>query len=783
MPKNEIKSRLVLEGEAKFRKEMKDAADAIKVLNSEEKLAEAQFKATGDAQEYAQKKAEILRKKIAEQEKAVEAARKAMQELAEKGVGQNSQKMQDWQKKLNTAQTNLLNMQTQLRDTENGLAEQANAFQEAGAAASTYEARISSAARGVTFENAIAAIDRWTGHIEKMFSAVKRAAVYAWTLEADAGKWADELSTAAKVAELDPETYQSWQYASRFIDVEVDDIVKARNRLAKDLGSSSEEMAKNFNSMAIRTRESNGDVRDATEVLWETIDALGKIPNATERAIVAEKLLGKSWSELNPLIEAGSQAYLDMAEEARRNGAIVSAQNIEALAEFDDKRQQLEAHAQATKNTALSALADGFGAVAEAADSALTRIDKWLESDSGKAVMERLSEAIAGFVDSLSEETFESIVNAAAAAVEWLSNGLEWIAENGETVKNICLGIGAAWAGLKISKEVLNFLQLMSVINWTNAAKAFGASGTAASAGAGAKEIVGNGAGTGVATGWKILGAAANVTMVPMGAINNAIEKLEKEAMEAMAPIPMTPEDIEKYFGMGEESGEAYKRGFESAIVGEMGNLLDIYKADPGELIRMVDDIVKAAKEQGLKEIQILDANGDILRLPVDAEDQLINDLYNTIMEAQKVAEEMMEAGGGYAGQNFSIGLANGINDMSGVAIAAAMALAESVAATVQSALDIHSPSRVMEKLGSFVPEGFAAGIEDNLDRVERAVGRMVEATTRQPAEAGRASPDRRQDQGREMRAVLVIDKQVVGEVLAPVIDGIIGAEIQETTR
>ena len=69
----DIKTRFVLEGEQKFKSAMKDSANAIKVLNSEEKLAKAQFQQTGDAQKYAAQQAEILKQKIEEQKAAVAA--------------------------------------------------------------------------------------------------------------------------------------------------------------------------------------------------------------------------------------------------------------------------------------------------------------------------------------------------------------------------------------------------------------------------------------------------------------------------------------------------------------------------------------------------------------------------------------------------------------------------------------------------------------------------------------------------------------------------------------
>ena len=82
----DIKTRFSLEGEQQYRSAMTNAANAIRVLNSEQKLAAAQFKNTGDAEKYAADQARILQEKIKQQQQAVKAAQAAMKELADKGV-------------------------------------------------------------------------------------------------------------------------------------------------------------------------------------------------------------------------------------------------------------------------------------------------------------------------------------------------------------------------------------------------------------------------------------------------------------------------------------------------------------------------------------------------------------------------------------------------------------------------------------------------------------------------------------------------------------------------
>ena len=73
-------------------------------------------------------------------------------------------------------------------------------------------------------------------------------------------------------------------------------------------------------------------------------------------------------------------------------------------------------------------------------------------------------------------------------------------------------------------------------------------------------------------------------------------------------------------------------------------------------------------------------------------------------------------------GGNISIGLANGIYQEAYNVVNAVGELARVVQETIQSALDIHSPSRVMEEMGGFIDEGLSNGILDNSGIIEESM-------------------------------------------------------------
>lgn len=457
----DIKTRFVLEGEQTYKRAMSDAASAIKVLNSEQKLAEAQFEATGDAQQYAAEQARVLKEKIQEQKRIVEAAETAMKNFTNNGVDKNSRQVKNWQVKLNNAKGELLNMQTEL----NNVTEKMGTVQEAG------DSQLEKISKGIDLQNTINAIDNVTRHIEAIIKAAAKAAKAVWDMGVDAGQWADNIATAANYAGVDPETYQSWQYASRFIDTNVDDIVRSWKDLDKHLdvdkkGDEFREFGAKMAKLGVGVMTTSGKVKDGRTVFWEVIDALHNMGSETDWAASALDLFGNDWRKLNPLITAGSQAYQDMANEGRAV-AVVSNENVEALGAVDDAVQDMGARFDKLKYDTLAEMAPTFEKVAQALSTAIDALNEFVQSEEGQAALAGLNEALSGLIDAFLGEdngkgTFESIVNGAKTAVTEFTTALTWIQNHGEEVETLVLGLAGAWAGLKVTKEVLQFAQLLS---------------------------------------------------------------------------------------------------------------------------------------------------------------------------------------------------------------------------------------------------------------------------------------------------------------------------------
>lgn len=83
-------------------------------------------------------------------------------------------------------------------------------------------------------------------------------------------------------------------------------------------------------------------------------------------------------------------------------------------------------------------------------------------------------------------------------------------------------------------------------------------------------------------------------------------------------------------------------------------------------------------------------------------------------------------------GINAGMGLYNGLASMAGSLYALAYSIASSIASIMRSALSIHSPSRVMEKIGGFTGEGLYIGMKDWVGDIYSMAKEYAQAITDQ---------------------------------------------------
>lgn len=402
MPTRSVKARVELDGEKEYKRALDNLNSGNRVLASEMKKLQAEYKGNSESVEFLTKKGDVLERQLQQQKDKVSTLREAVANAAQQ-YGESSEKTQAWIVKLNNAEAAEMDLQHAVDDNNKELEQQGNVMNGlagkiedvAGALGIQIPAGAQKALEGMkSMSNGSAlAIGATGAAITALIASIKK--LHQMTLEA--AREADDLITQSMVTGVDTETLQQWEYASNIIDVSVDTMTGSLTKLTKGMASAkdgNQATAQAFAELGVSITDSSGELRDSEEVFYDVIDALGQIPNATERDAAAMELLGKSAQELNPLILEGSDALKSFAAEAEATGYVLDDSQIAKLGEVDDAYQKMQLQIEAAKKQMAADFAPASKAAMETFTNAVKGAAEMLERSG-------IIQAIAGIVESL----------------------------------------------------------------------------------------------------------------------------------------------------------------------------------------------------------------------------------------------------------------------------------------------------------------------------------------------------------------------------------------------
>ena len=199
----------------------------------------------------------------------------------------------------------------------------------------------------------------------------------------NAGETADELITLSNKTGISTKTLQEMEYAARFVDVPLETMTDSMFKLTKSMDAAREGTGKQadaFKTLGVSTTNTDGSLKNSKQVWLDTIDALGKVTNETERDALAMQLFAKNAKELNPLIAAGADELSKLADEANNFGVVLGDETVAALGEFDDKMQRLQATGARLSQTLGAAMAPALGALADNLRTVATSVTEAIQT-------------------------------------------------------------------------------------------------------------------------------------------------------------------------------------------------------------------------------------------------------------------------------------------------------------------------------------------------------------------------------------------------------------------
>lgn len=352
-----ISTRFTLAGEKEYRQAISDIGSKMQVLDSEMRKVSATYAKNADSTEALRAKNEILAKKIEEQTNKINYMREALKKAAEQ-YGEADARTLKWQTSLNNAEAELARLNNAVADNNEKMQESEKETGNLGDITEklTQKFGISLPDGMKKSLNGMGALDAQSialaGGLAGVTTAIVNVEKAMISMTREAAAAADDIATMSSVTGVSMETLQAFAYSAELTDVSVDriaDSLKYTTKSMAEAATGTGEAYEAYRQLGVAITDSNGNLRSAEAVFYDTIDALGKMENGTERDATAMKLMSKSAQELNPLISAGSEVLKGYAKEAQSTGYILDDKMIGALLESDDAFQRLQKTQEAVK--------------------------------------------------------------------------------------------------------------------------------------------------------------------------------------------------------------------------------------------------------------------------------------------------------------------------------------------------------------------------------------------------------------------------------------------------
>ncbi|MBQ2427866.1 MAG: phage tail tape measure protein, partial [Ruminococcus sp.] len=415
----------------KYKLDISEFKAGITEANKQIKLANAEFKAATAGMDDWSKSSDGLQAKIkqlnstldaqksklvayrgqleasenayAENAKRAEELKKQLADLAVKGIEKTSAEYKQYEKQLNsveremTANRNaadnlrvtILNQEAAVASTEREIGNYSDELKNLDKNSEQAGEGLDKLAKRITTGVAVA--------ITALGAAAVATGKKLWDMANETAKAGDEIDKQSQKLGVSAENYQKLSYAMERCGADVEDFRKGATNISKTLAEvqdGADEAETAIGQLGVSLKNTDGTMRSTEDVLLDTIAALADMDDETERNAAANKIFGKSYQELAPLLNSGADGIRDLMDEAEEYGMVMSDDAVKASAAFEDSLTKLKGTLGGIKNnlgaallTPLTTLVDGFSDLAAGVDGS----------------EQKISEGITGIVDTITK--------------------------------------------------------------------------------------------------------------------------------------------------------------------------------------------------------------------------------------------------------------------------------------------------------------------------------------------------------------------------------------------
>lgn len=192
-----------------------------------------------------------------------------------------------------------------------------------------------------------------------------------------------ELDNLHKRTGVAVEDLASLGYAAQMEDADIGtlaDGLKYLARNADEAARGNKAAADAFSRAGIQIRDADGNVRPVRDLMLDLADAMARTDNDAQKTALAMDLLGRSGTELVPMLSMGKSELANLADEAQRLGIVTDEQTVAAWDKLDDQMVRTKMALQGAKQQIANELLPVTLDLAEAVQGAATSFTDLPES-------------------------------------------------------------------------------------------------------------------------------------------------------------------------------------------------------------------------------------------------------------------------------------------------------------------------------------------------------------------------------------------------------------------
>lgn len=239
---------------------------------------------------------------------------------------------------------------------------------------------------------------------------------------------ADNIDKMSQKIGISREAYQELDFICSQSGMSVDSLQAGMKALTAAMDGAASGTASNveeFEKLGISVTNADGSLRSQEDVMWETMAALQKMTNQTEKARLATQLFGRSGTELMPLLNGQTGSLEEMKNQAHELGLVMSDELIDNGVELTDSLDQ-------TKRA--------FGAIVTQLGASLmpivTRLSEYIQAalPSIQQLVEGFAPILTGILESILPPLMDMAETIFPVLFDLLEQLLPSIAEIAETI-------------------------------------------------------------------------------------------------------------------------------------------------------------------------------------------------------------------------------------------------------------------------------------------------------------------------------------------------------------